>query len=212
MSGAIELYVVVERSIFETDRQWIGALADLAGLDVPGLGLQVRTKSEPRERSVTLACEARIATQGATAPVLLNGTTREAIELGYEGVHWPEAQIPARDEASPLLRAASVHTPDVCSSAEAAGAVFVVAGTVFDAGSKPASGAGLAALSKIARATSLPTLAIGGVTPGRVVSCVEAGASGVAVVTSVLRAPDMTAAVRDLREALDEARVAGRSS
>ena len=211
MSKAIDLYVVIERSIFDTDRQWIGALSELAGLDVPRLGLQVRTKSEPPERSAALAREARTATQGSAVPVLLNGTAGQALELGYEGVQWPEAQFPARYEPLRLLRGASVHSPEAAMKAEAAGADFVVAGTVFDAGSKPAAGAGREALSRIASATSLPALAIGGVTPDRVTLCVEAGASGVAVVTSVLCAPNMAAAVRDLREALDAARAAERS-
>jgi thiamine-phosphate diphosphorylase len=102
--------------------------------------------------------------------------------------------------------AASVHSAEAANKAEAAGARFLVAGTIFDAGSKDAPGAGLDHLRAIASATSLPVLAIGGVTPERVASCIDAGASGVAVVSAVLRAPDIAAAIRDLREALDAAR------
>ena len=206
----IDLYLFVERSIFETDAQWLNALATLAALDVEGLGVQVRMRGETPDRAELLASQARVATAGAAAPVLLNGTTQQALNLGYEGVHWPEALIPAQPEQTSLLRGASVHSPNAAIRGEAGGAGFLVAGTIFDAGSKPAPGAGLDLLRRIAAATSLPVLAIGGVTPQRVTSCVAAGASGVAVVTSVLRAPDMSAAVQDLREALDEARVAGR--
>jgi len=94
---------------------------------------------------------------------------------------------------------------EAATRAEAAGAHFVVAGTVFDAGSKPVAGEGVEKLRRIAEATRLPVLAIGGVRPDRMRACIEAGAAGVAVVTSVLRAPDMAAAVHELREALDEA-------
>jgi thiamine-phosphate diphosphorylase len=172
---------------------------------VPGLALQVRTKTEPPERAVALAREARAVTADARVPVLLNGTTAEAMELGYRGVHWPESLIPDASEKAAILKAASVHSPEAASRAEAAGADFVVAGTIFDAGSKPVAGEGLGKLRRIAEATRLPVLAIGGVRPDRVASCIEAGAAGVAVVTSVLRAPDMAAAVRELRQALDEA-------
>jgi thiamine-phosphate diphosphorylase len=121
-------------------------------------------------------------------------------------VHWPEAVVPSQPEGCGLLRGASVHSPEAAHRAEAAGAAFVVAGTIFDAGSKPAPGEGLDKLQQIAAATSLPVLAIGGITPERLQQCIDAGASGVAVVSYVLMAPDMAAAVRDLREALDEAR------
>lgn len=207
---AIDLYVFVERSIFDSDAAWLDALSTLSQLKTDGLAIQVRTRGEAPERAGQLAREARIATQGALIPVLLNGATQQAIDLGYEGVHWPESLIPERPEDVPFLRGASVHSPEAAALGEAAGADFLVAGTVFDAGSKPAPGAGLEALGSITRSTRLPVLAIGGVTPQRVASCIAAGAAGVAVVTSVLRAPDMASAVRDLREALDEARVAGR--
>ena len=208
--STVDLYVFVERSIFETDDEWLAALAALAELDVDGLAIQVRTRGEAPERSAYLARQARVATKGAVVPVLLNGMSQQALELGYEGVHWPEAVIPQRDEGMTLLRAASVHSPEAAARAEAASADFLVAGTVFDAGSKPAPGIGLEALRLIAGSTGRPVLAIGGVTPQRVASCIQAGAAGVAVVTAVLRAPNMTAAVRDLREALDAAKVPGR--
>jgi len=207
---AIDLYVFVERSIFDSDAAWLNSLSTLAQLDTEGLAIQVRTRGEAPERAIDLGREARTATQSAAIPVLLNSDTQQAIDLGYEGVHWPEGLIPDRPEDVTLLRGASVHSPEAATRGEVAGADFLVAGTVFDAGSKPAPGAGLEALSRIVKSTRLPVLAIGGVTSQRVASCIAAGAVGVAVVTSVLRAPDMTAAVHDLREALDEARVAGR--
>jgi thiamine monophosphate synthase len=260
MKPAIDLYVFAERYVFDTDAAWLEALRELAATDVPGLALQVRTKSEPPDRALKLARDARKATRNARVPVLLNGSTAEALELGYGGVHWPEALIPAEGEpltltllrqgsgqVSPegrgdtnrkgradtsknrgasrkreagvrsevaghdLLRGASVHSVEACDRAEAAGADFVVAGTIFDAGSKPVAGEGLEKLRSIVEATRLPVLAIGGVRPDRVKACLEAGAAGVAVVTSVLRAPDLPAAVRELREALDEAHARTRS-
>lgn len=214
--SSIDLYVFAERSIFETDADWLAALSTLARTPLTGLAVQVRTRSETPERSRALAEQAREATRDAAIPVLLNGTSDEARSLGYDGAHWPEALIPDAPEtaqdsdppATPFLRGASVHSPEACRRAENAGADLVVAGTVFDAGSKPVAGSGLEALGRIARAARLPVLAIGGVTPARVSSCIDAGASGVAVVTSVLRATDMTVAVQALREALDEAKAA----
>ena len=207
MTAVIDLYVFVERNVFEADAAWLSALTTLAGMDVPGLGVQVRTKSEARDRALELARQAVDATRGAPALVTLNGSSAEALELGYAGVHWPEATIPEVRQSGPLFRGASVHSVGACRRAEAAGAELVVAGTIFDAGSKPAAGEGVEKLRAIAGATALPVLAIGGVTPKRVGECIAAGAAGVAVVSSVLRAPDMSAAVRELREALDDVKV-----
>ena len=207
MTRDIDLYVFVERNVFDSDSAWLNALSALAELAVPGLALQVRTKTEAPERALALAQEARAVTCDATIPVLLNASTAEAMELGYTGVHWPEAMIPSSPEGRSLLRGASVHSVEACRRAAVAGTAFVVAGTIFDAGSKPVPGEGIEKLRNIARATTLPVLAIGGVTPERVAACIEAGAAGVAVVSSVLRAPDMASAVAELRQALDEAGV-----
>ncbi len=206
MTTEIDLYVFVERNVFDTDAAWLNALSELSGLPVPGLGLQVRTKTEPQDRATNLAREARVATIDATVPVLYNGSTIEALDLGYEGVHWPEAMIPESTDDARLLRSASVHSIEAATRAETAGADFVVAGTIYDAGSKPAAGEGIEKLRTIAEATALPVLGIGGVTRDRVAASIAAGAAGVAVVTSVLRAHDMVAAVYELREALDAAR------
>jgi thiamine-phosphate diphosphorylase len=102
-----------------------------------------------------------------------------------------------------------VHSVEAAVRAEAAGAELLVAGTIFDAGSKPVAGEGIEKLRQIATSTALPVLAIGGIRPDRVAACIEAGAAGVAVVTSVLRAPDMAAAIRQLRAALDDAERVG---
>jgi thiamine-phosphate diphosphorylase len=208
----IDLYVVVERSIFESDSQWLNALSELAALDVPGLALQIRTRDESPERAMSLAAEARVVTLDAIAPVLLNGRTTDALDLGYQGVHWPEATIPDSHDASLLLHAASVHSVEAAEHAEAVGAELLVAGTIFDAGSKPVAGEGIEKLRQIATSTTLPVLAIGGIKPDRVAACIEAGATGVAVVTSVLRAPNLATAVQELRAALDAAGSEIRSS
>jgi thiamine-phosphate diphosphorylase len=203
----IDLYVVAEHSIFETDEAWLAALGELGALDTRALAIQVRCKDEPPERADELAGRARSVTSSSKPAVLLNGSSNEALRHGYSGVHWPEALIPDAPQNDSLLRGASVHSPEAAKRAEAAGAHFLIAGPIFDAGSKPAAGQGVDLLRVIVRETSLPVLSIGGITPDRVADCVGAGARGIAVVSSVLNAPNIVAAVDRLRWALDEARV-----
>jgi thiamine-phosphate diphosphorylase len=206
VTADIDLYIFAERYVFDSDSAWLNAICALIEMDVPGLAVQVRTKSEPEHRGYALASEARSITLDSRVPVLHNGTTAEAMALGYSGVHWPENIVPSKPETGPrLLRGASVHSLEATRRAEAAAADFIVAGTIYDAGSKPVPGEGIDKLRAIAGSTALPVLAIGGITPQRVRECIEAGAAGVATISYVLKAPDIEAAVRDMREALDEA-------
>lgn len=206
MSTEIDLYVICERALFDSDGAWLGALSVLAALDVRGLALQVRARTEDAARRAVLARVARAATTGSRVPVLLNGDGTRASRLAYDGAHWPEADIPRARHRGRGVRGASVHTPQASRRAARAGADFVVAGPVFDAGSKPVRGQGTDCLRAIAAAVELPVLAIGGITPARVAACLAVGAHGVAVVSHVLRARDPGTAVRALRSALDDAR------
>lgn len=201
----IDLYVIVERGMFDSDAKWLSVLQGLAGLEVPGLALQVRTKQCPGADHERLAREAAACTRDSPVPVLLNGSEQLATSLGFAGVHWPEADIPAQ-RCKGGLAGASVHSLHALRRAEVAAADFAVFGTVFAAGSKPVDGVGVSALRALASAAAIPLLAIGGVTPERVRACLVAGASGVAAVTGVLHARDPAAAVAAYVTALREAR------
>ncbi|MDA0301683.1 MAG: thiamine phosphate synthase, partial [Chloroflexi bacterium] len=151
-----------------------------------------------------LAARARDAVP-RTVPLLLNGSAALAERLGYTGVHWPEADIPYPPKPHPLaFRSAAVHSVDAARHAEDAGADLVLFGAVFAPGSKPGEGVGLDALGEVARSTSLPVFAIGGIGPAQVADCLQAGAAGVAVVSGILGAPDVRAAIDEYVRALDE--------
>jgi thiamine-phosphate diphosphorylase len=204
-AGVPELYVVIDRGVYDNDEAWLRAIETLADAHEDGLALQIRLKETTPEHAMALATEARVITWPSDIPVFFNGATEEAVAFDYNGVQWPEVLIPSREEETTILRGASVHSPDAARRARQGGADFVVAGTIFDAGSKDATGQGIDHLRGIVISTPLPVLAIGGISPERVLACIEAGAAGVAVVTGVLSAPDPVAAVHEYRRALDEA-------
>lgn len=208
------LYVVADRGIFRTDREWLERLADVARAiaDLPDVGLQVRAKVADPARRARLATKARAVLVGSGGAALLdrtllNGTTTEAITAGYGGAHWPEAAIPTEPDARAdrLVIAASIHSVAALLRVEAAGAQFVLFGPVFDPGSKPVRGVGLGALARVVSGARVPVVAIGGIAPTSVGTCLRAGAAGVAVVTGVLRAPDPARAIADYRSALGNA-------
>ena len=203
----IDLYVIVERGMFESDLKWLSVLQCLAELEVPGLALQVRTKQCPGADHESLARRAATCTLGSPVPVLLNGSEELATSLGFAGVHWPEALIPPGVTPATGLRGASVHSQAATARATQSGAQFLVVGPVFDAGSKPVKGTGEGVLTAISASSSLPVLAVGGIQPGNVAVCLRAGASGIAVVTGVILAGLPQAAVRAYRQAIDGARL-----
>ena len=100
---------------------------------------------------------------------------------------------------------ATATTAEAAAQAQADGADYVGFGPVFPTASKanPASVKGLDGLARACAAVTVPVIAIAGVTPERVGSCLEAGAWGVAVMTAVTTAAEPARATAAFREALD---------
>jgi thiamine-phosphate diphosphorylase len=97
----------------------------------------------------------------------------------------------------------SVHTLGQARSAHLQKADFVLFGNVYETESHPGKpGVGLDALADLVENTYLPVIAIGGITPERVDEVLAAGASGVAVIRAISRAPDSGAVAQEFREAL----------
>lgn len=205
MSRAPALYLVADRGFLGSDHDWLERLGDaaeaLARLRADGVVarpgtvmLQLRVKDASAATRRPLVAEGLARARPAGVPVLLNGTEEEARELGFDGVHWPERLVPpsGTPDAAPesgadpaFLRGASVHSVEAARRAADAEADFLVFGPVFAPGSKAGSGVGIPALAKFVRASTLPVLAIGGVTRERAPACRTAGARGVAVVSAV---------------------------
>ncbi|MDQ6919646.1 MAG: thiamine phosphate synthase [Candidatus Dormibacteraeota bacterium] len=120
-------------------------------------------------------------------PVLIRGRPDLALATGAAGVNLPEADISVAAARSLLgpdrLIGRSVHSLAAASLAAAEGADFVVFGPVFPTSTHPgAAGFGVIALGDVARAVTIPVLAIGGVDAERAAECLAAGASGFAAI------------------------------
>lgn len=162
--------------------------------------VQLREKDLDHESLVLLGRLLHDAIDGRSV-LVVNSAADAAVEAGAEGVHLPEAAAFVRPPG--LLVGRSVHSVEGARRAEAEGADYVVAGPVFPTATHPGSpGAGVRLIEEVSRAVSLPVIAIGGITPERVPEVMGAGAAGVAVISSVLRADDAWRAAVALREAL----------
>ena len=171
-------------------------------------GIQIREKDLPSGDLLSLVCEIRDALEPYHPALLVNDRADIARAAGAAGVHLPEAGLPP-DAARRCLEAgsligASTHSVDGAQTAEERGADFITFGPVFFTPSKAPYGEplGLDALECVTRVLRIPVFAIGGITPDRARQCLDAGAHGVAVISAILAASDIPAAVNDFAEAM----------
>lgn len=150
--------------------------------------IQIRERDLDGGTLARLASACVAAVRGTRTRILVNDRLDVALAARAHGVHLREDSFSAaRARAvapAPFLVGRSVHSvADVDAATRDDGLDYLIFGTVFDTASKPGRPpAGLAGLAAVARATSLPVLAIGGITRGRIREVVAAGASGVAAI------------------------------
>jgi len=183
--------------------------AALAGAAPGRVAVQLRAPQLVAADRRRLARTLRELTARAGAPLLINADVALALEVGADGVQLPErgpsieharAQLP-----STAAIGASRHDRDGVQSAARSGATFVTLSPVYGV---PGKGEPLGAdgFGAIARASSLPVLALGGLTAARVAAVVREGAHGVAVIREIWDSPQPELALRALLAAIDAAR------
>lgn len=172
------------------------------------VALHVRGHATPTARLYALALTLREAARASGARLFLNDRIDVALACGADGLQLNRASLPVPD-ARTLFGASgiigySAHHVDEAATAVAAGADFVMLGSIWATRSHPgATPAGTAMLGAAAREARAPIVAIGGVTPERATQAMAAGAWGVAAVSGVWGAADPAAAVAAYLAALD---------
>jgi thiamine-phosphate pyrophosphorylase len=99
----------------------------------------------------------------------------------------------------------STHNLQQLQEAANTSADYIGYGPIFETQSKenPDPLVGLAGLKEARRATRRPLVAIGGITLETVAAVIEAGADAVAVVSDLLRGPDLAVRAREFLEVVD---------
>ncbi|MCW5798179.1 MAG: Putative thiamine-phosphate synthase [Nitrospira sp.] len=169
--------------------------------------VQLRERDLPARELHALAMEFQ--REWPDARLFINDRVDVAMALRSQGVHLRESSLPAgvvRGLLWPSQRLGlSVHSLDGVMAAEQQGADFVVLGPIYDTPSKRAYGPpiGLRMLEQAAQKVRMPIFAIGGITVTRAREAREAGAFGVAVVSSILSAANVEQATEDLLAAIE---------
>ena len=193
------LHVVTDDAVVARE-DFLDAAWRVARAGGPLLVFHLRAPRASGRRMYELARALLDAVMAADGRLVVNDRVDVALaaadgaQVGARGLHPADARrILGPDD----LLGVSVHSVDEARDARAAGADFVLAGTIWPTESHPGRpGTGTGLVREIA-ALGTPTIAIGGVTPERVAEAREAGAAGVAVIRGVWDAPDPAAAVTE---------------
>ncbi len=193
-----------------TDRNLAGgpdALIDAVAQAVDsGVNLvQMREKDLPDALQLELAQRLREVTKGK-ALLFINDSVSIAEASGADGVQLTEnsrsiASAHAR-MARPLLIGRSVHGVDAAREAAAQGADLLVVGTVYDSPTHPGQPPAGVGLVGWCAQPGVPVIGIGGITANNAPAVMQAGASGVAVISSILAATNPATAASQLATAV----------
>lgn len=167
----------------------------------PSLALHLRGPRTSARRLYALASALRDALGATGGWLMVNDRADVARAAGAHGVQVGQRGLTAADARQVMgegwMLGVSIHTVDEARAAFSGRPDFLVAGTIWETASHPGrTGAGTGFIREVA-ALGVPTIAIGGVTPGRMAEARDAGAAGGAVLRGVWNAPDPAAAVRE---------------
>lgn len=171
--------------------------------------IQLRERDLPTGELLSLAQEVHALTAPRAIPLILNDRVDLMMALNLDGVHLRSDSLPSltvRRLIGPhRLIGVSTHSVEEVQRANQGGADYVVFGPIFETPSKRSFGPplGLHVLADVCRRSSIPVLAIGGITCERVRDVRRVGAHGIAVIGALLTRDDIGTAVREFRDALE---------
>ncbi|HEX9109354.1 MAG TPA: thiamine phosphate synthase [Longimicrobiales bacterium] len=201
-------------------RDFVSSASALLAWGGPLLALHVRAHGRAGGALYDLAARLLPAAARAGALLVVNDRLDIALALGLSAVQLGRRSLPlveARRIAPAAIKLGySAHAPEDAAEAVAAGAAWVLLGTIYETPSHPGRpGAGPALVSATVQATRAvsqppgvagsPVIAIGGITPERVPALLSAGAHGVAVLRGIWSAADPVQAAEPFRAALENA-------
>lgn len=192
-----------------TDRRWLHgrSLTDCVGdaIDGGATFIQLREKNLTSEERYPLAVELKKLCATAGIPFVLDDDVALARRVDADGVHVGQSDMVAQEVRRELgaakILGVSASTVEEAVAAEAAGADYLGVGAVFPTSSKDdATVLTPEALTEICQAVTIPVVAIGGITAQNVATLRGTGIAGVAVISAIFAAPNITAATQALSQ------------
>jgi len=168
--------------------------------------LQLRLKDAPARVLLEEARAILPLARAHGARLIVNDRADVAAAAGADGVHLGQEDLPVA-AARGILGAEriigfSTHSEAQLETAHASGADYLALGPIFATTSKAAADPviGCSRLRAARALVTQPLVAIGGITPTTARDVLAAGADAVAVISAIVRAPDVERATADLLE------------
>jgi thiamine-phosphate pyrophosphorylase len=192
------LYLVLDPAV-RPDRPLVDILRGAAALGVRLF--QYRDKRATMKEAYEQALALRQAATEAGARLIVNDRCDLAMAVKADGVHLGQDDLPIGDARrvlqAKMIIGISTHTAAQVREAAALKPDYIGFGPIFRTSTKADHDpvVGLDGLRAARALTTLPIFAIGGITADSVGEILAAGADGVAVISAVLNAPDLGAAI-----------------
>ena len=165
---------------------------------------QYRNKTGSMKEAYTEALPLRRLASELGVLFIVNDRCDLALAIDADGVHLGQRDLPYVDARKVMgnrtIIGLSTHNTDQVREAERLNPDYIGFGPIYTPGSKQDHDpvVGVEGLRAIRSLTSLPIFAIGGITVDNVGDVIRAGANGVAIISAILKAPDVARATEEL--------------
>lgn len=200
------LYLVTDRNLMTTE-----TLEEAVSLAIDGGAsiVQLREKDATSREFYETAVRLREITKARNVTFIINDRLDIAMAVHADGVHIGQKDLPCKEARRILgddyLIGVSAVTVEEAKQAEADGADYLGVGamhvTQTKKNTRPVTPA---LLTEITSSVSIPAVAIGGIQQENLCELEDTGIHGVLVVSAILAKEDITAAARNLRNAMEE--------
>lgn len=173
-----------------------------AALEGGAVVVQYRNKSANGARHWQEASDLLTLCRQYGVPLLINDDVDLAEAIGADGVHLGRRDgslVTARERLGPdaIIGATCHDSLGYAAEAVGQGASYLAFGAMYPSGTKPEASLASPVVFEKARRFRLPLVAIGGITTDNAAPLIEAGADGIAVISDLWTAPDITARARE---------------
>ena len=174
MATCPRLIIIAEHQACVNTSDWLKRIECYTTLLVayPKVALQLRAKNRPDliEKACSLFA--------SCSQVFVNTTIQHAHDLKIQSLHLPQNDIP--QTPPPFSFGVSVHKPEDVLTYSHLKPLYYQFGPIFDPLSKGGKGQGYTPLSQALQLSSIPIVAVGGITPDKARSLFTLGCAGVA--------------------------------
>ena len=169
--------------------------------------IQLRGKDQSIEELVELAAELHELTAKSFTPLIANDHAEIASKVPVEGVHVGQdddsIEVVRRKAGRAVVVGKSTHSPGQARAAQREGADYIGFGPIFATPTKPDyRPIGLEEINRVHLDVSLPIFCIGGIKIDNLEQVIAAGAHRVAIVSGLLKAPDIVEYARACKKLL----------